>query len=415
MRTRLLVLGLLALGALVPAAPAAAAGWCGTPSVTDRPAVLTGHPVRVVYTVGADAPDRSVELAPRIWADVETIDGWWRGQDSSRTPRFDLATFPCGLQVDLTFLRLAATSGDLRVTETRHERVWDELAQLDGADDTKFLVYYDGPVDDDNRCGEGAGYGDGMGAAVIYLAACQDVATATVAAHELLHAMGAAAALAPNACPQSSGHVCDGSGDILHQWAQYVPLSSFVLDLGRNDYYGHGGTWLDVQRLPWLRRLEARSTVTLALEGTGSVTSDVPGIACTATCTTDWDPGSVVELEAQPAPGSRFVRWTGGCDSTYTRCALTLDANETVSAVFAPARFQLTVRRTGNGAVTGGGVACGGRCAAKVTSFEPVTLRATARKGWRLKAWTGACRGAKATCTVPMRAATTVGAVFARR
>jgi hypothetical protein len=50
-----------------------------------------------------------------------------------------------------------------------------------------------------------------------------------------------------------------------------------------------------------------------------------------------------------------------------------------------------------------------------VTSYVSLTLRAMARKGWPFKGWTGTDRGSRPTRTVPMRSATTVGAVFVRR
>jgi hypothetical protein len=43
-----------------------------------------------------------------------------------------------------------------------------------------------------------------------------------------------------------------------------------------------------------------------------------------------------------------------------------------------------------------------------------VRLTATPAKGWKLRSWSGACRGAKKTCTVPMSAATSARATFVR-
>jgi hypothetical protein len=126
----------------------------------------------------------------------------------------------------------------------------------------------------------------------------------------------------------------------------------------------------------------------------------------------------VLVLTATPAAGQRFVHWTGVCGGEETRCSVLADGVTRVGAVFAPARLALTVSRTGEGAVTSttsGAIVCGGRCGARVKSYAPVTLRATPRKGWRFRRWTGACRGPGLTCTVPMTAAAKVGAVFVRR
>jgi hypothetical protein len=123
-----------------------------------------------------------------------------------------------------------------------------------------------------------------------------------------------------------------------------------------------------------------------------------------------------LRLAAEPAQGQRFVRWSGGCEGDFPRCDVLLDAAMTVSALFAPARYQLAVRVTGRGRVTGAGAACAlARCTRALTSHRLITLRATPAKGWRLKGWTGACRGARATCSVPMTSATSVRATFVRR
>ncbi|MBA3347711.1 MAG: hypothetical protein H0T13_04040, partial [Actinobacteria bacterium] len=198
-----------------------AAEWCGSVSEQDRPTTLAGHPVRVVYAIPADGADRSGERAPRISADIDEIDAWWRANDASRTPRFDVFPFACGPQVDLTLLRLRATTAEFAPSDGRWERILGELDRsgFDG-EHTKYVVYYDAPVDDPRLCGQGGGFTDRGGAAVVYLHACLTVNTASTVTHELLHTLGAlAGASAPNSCPDSRSHVCDSSGDILYTFA----------------------------------------------------------------------------------------------------------------------------------------------------------------------------------------------------
>jgi hypothetical protein len=412
-------LAALAAAAAALAGPglAEAADWCGTLSEADRPALSAGNPIRVVYAIPADGADRSGERAPRISADVDEIDAWWRANDASRTPRFDRFPFPCGPQVDLTFKRLAATGVELAPSERRWDRILEELGRAGIATrQTKLLVYYDAPVEDVRLCGQGGGFPDGEGTAVVYVQSCPTVSSASTAAHELLHTLGSlTGASAPNSCPDSPAHVCDSTGDILYTFAQTAPLASLVLDVNRDDYYAHGRPWFDIRDSPWLVHLDAQVPLALAVRGSGSVASDVPGLACVASCRTEWNAGTPLLLTAKPAAGQRFVRWTGACATETAGCDLTLDGPTAVTAFFAPARFRLALAVAGSGRLNGAGAPCAvARCLRDVVSHRALTLRATPAKGWRLRGWAGACRGAKATCRVPMTKVSSVRVRFVR-
>jgi hypothetical protein len=415
-RVLLLVAAAAAAAVLVPR-DAAAAPWCGTVSDTDRPAAVAGNPVRVLYAIPSDGTDRSAELAARISDDVEAIDAWWRGQDGARTVRFDRAAFPCGAQADIGLARLTKSASQLVPESTRFGLIVDDV--LAGRDTafTKYLVYYDGPLDSGDICGQGNGITDGTGIAIVYLTACTDISSAVVAAHELLHAFGALPSPGPpHACPGDDGHPCDSTGDLLFPYAPQAQLAVLGLDVGRDDYYGHSGSWFDVQDSRWLRKLDAQVPLAVAIAGAGTVSGDVPGLDCAASCTTEWDVSAPLSLTAEPARGQRFVRWGGAC-SGDGNCSLLLDAGKRVTALFAPETFRLSLVVRGSGSVTGPAAAirCAARCTKAVTSHEPVRLTATARTGWRLKAWAGACRGSKPVCTLPMTKASLATATFVRR
>lgn len=419
---RLVVRGLAILvvtGALTGALaePSHAAPWCGSPSVEDRAPAVTGRTIRVLYVLPADGADRTAELAPRISADVDEIGAWWRTQDPEREPRFDRASFPCGPQADILTLRLSQTAAALTSPAVRFDRIADAVEAAAGRSGyEKQLVYYDGPTDDADICGEGAGTADGVGVAVVYLGACADVPSAAVAAHELLHAFGALGRGGPpHACPDTPGHPCDSTLDLLYPSSDGSPLASLVLDVGRDDYYAHAGAWLDVQDSRWLRLVTRQVLLALGITGRGSVQSDVPGLDCAATCTTEWDQGSSVSLEALPGTGQRFIRWSGACSGTL-QCTLPLAAATSVAALFAPESYGVVVAIAGRGAVAGAGATCRlPRCLRRATSYVPLRLRATPAKGWRFAGWTGACTGRGAVCTVPMRKAASVRARFVRR
>jgi phospholipase C len=77
---------------------------------------------------------------------------------------------------------------------------------------------------------------------------------------------------------------------------------------------------------------------------------------------------------------------------------------------------QLTVKSAGSGAGTvttsPSGVSCGSTCAAKFTAGTSVKLTAAAKSGSKFAAWSGGCSGTSTTCTISLKAATSVTATF---
>jgi Divergent InlB B-repeat domain len=209
--------------------------------------------------------------------------------------------------------------------------------------------------------------------------------------------------------------VCDAEEDLMFPSIGGAALVSKVLDTGRDDYYGHAGGWTDTQDSSWLVRLDGQVPLAVTISGPGAVSADVPGLQCAATCTTTWNSGQRLALRATPGTGAKLVRWEGACTGS-AGCALTVGAGTAVSAVFAPALFRLRVSVAGRGAVRSSqtGITCRPRCSATFPSFTPVRLTATPAKGWKLRSWSGACKGSRKTCTVPMSAAANARATFVR-
>ena len=99
----------------LPVVARSAVSWCGTgqPTALDRQPNLdlsSTRQVHVSYAIPSDSPDQFASFAPRMATDVEAIDTWWRGQDPTRTVRFDLFAFPgCTTtfgKLDIGFVRL---------------------------------------------------------------------------------------------------------------------------------------------------------------------------------------------------------------------------------------------------------------------------------------------------------------------
>jgi len=404
------------LSVLTPAR--AATTWCGTASSEDRtPNALAGYPARWIYAIPSDGQDQLSSRASTMQTDAETIDAWWRTQDSARVPRNDLTQFSCGLQLDISSVRLPQSSSQLAASESAFGSIADALI-TQGFDSpfSKLVVYYDGPVSSENLCGQAASDRTGFGVAVVFVRSCAGVPSAVVAVHELVHTLGAVPRGAPHNCPPpDDGHTCDVTTDLMYPFVDTTPLTGLGLDPGRDDYYGHSGSWLDVQDSPWLVQLDRQVPFALTISGPGSVAANVPGLECSQSCTTTWNGDTRLELAATPGPGAKLVRWGGACSGALA-CGVTVAQGVTATALFAPLTYRLTVGVAGKGTVRSSlsGITCRPRCSASFSSYVPLRLTAKPAKGWRFRSWSGACRGSRPACTVPMTANTNARAVFVR-
>jgi hypothetical protein len=416
---------LVGIAALWLAPGALASGWCGSGETSaDRPDAVTGQQIHAIYADPSDGPDTFATGATQLADDVASISSWWTGQDPTRVPRFDQASFDGQTCLDISYIRLQQTgalfasggaSGAFGALE-------QDLLQ-DGIGDPykKYLVYYGGPPVENGICGTGAGdFADGPSLAAVWLNGCVGYPTDAIGAHELLHTLGALPLGAPNACtPQTDpagvsdpGHPCDSPSDVLYPYSSGAPLTSLVLDYNHDDYYAHSGSWDDIQDSDWLRHLEAPQfalAVTIA-GGAGQVESDLPGIDCTVSCTTQWDSGSNVTLTATPAAGERFVGWSGGTCISTGDCTVEVGAAKTVVAVFGPARVAFHAKVTGKGRV-----ACRPACHATEAAGQSLALTAVPATGWKFVRWAGSCAGKRTICGLSTNKAISVTAVFAKK
>lgn len=432
---RLLVpfLGVLALAvpALAHAAPPPVT-WCGSDEVaTDRvPSLEPSSPnlVRVLYAVPADGADRFFSLASGIATDATAIDAWWRGQDGARTLRFDRYPFPgCSVRfgdLDLGFVRLPRPASGYLGDPTPAVALDADLAGLSPPATQKTIVYFDGPIRDDRICGE-TDYGPTMtggrfGFAYVYLQSGCELGppgageTALVAAHELIHNLGAVPDEAPHSCPESPPHVCDSSADIMWTFLGVgETLDVVLLDVNHDDYYAHAGAWWDVQDSAWLVHLPYRR-LHVVIEGSGSLAEVPATLECPRGCDVELEDGFQVQLAPVSEPGSLFAGWTGDCGGTAPTCALTMDAPKSVTARFVQVR-RLAVSVHGRGRVTSrpAGISCPGRCAGSFASGTAITLAARPVRGYRFAGWSGACRG-RGGCVVRLDRDVRVTAAFRR-
>ncbi len=78
----------------------------------------------------------------------------------------------------------------------------------------------------------------------------------------------------------------------------------------------------------------AMLSLTTAGNGTGTVTSSAPGIACGATCNATFGLGQTVTLTPAAASGTTFTGWSGGGCVGVAACTVTLNQATTVNANF---------------------------------------------------------------------------------
>jgi hypothetical protein len=420
-----------------------AVDWCGnvqSTAVDRKPEtdISSTRQVHVTYAVPADAPDQFASFASKIASDAAAMDAWWRGQDPTRTIRFDLFAFPgCGSKagkLDIGFVRLPRV-GSLYMGDAGVDRLLGDLTQLDALSSQKHLVYYDGPnVFDQFVCGtsfvtsSSPSQGGLSGIAFVWLRSLcgGDVGAAglnaAVAVHELIHGLGSMVQPgAPHECPSpDDGHVCDATDDILYpSVTSQSRLATQVLDVGRDDYYGHSGTWFDVQDSPWLSHLPQHNlslTIAKPASAIGAVRINSPTASeCGQTCSLDVDQGITVALAAVPGKGSRFLGWRGACSGTGA-CSVSMDAAKTVTAAFGVALFRLNVSVSGVGRVSSSpaGVSCPARCSATFQASKSVRLKPKPASGYRFAGWTGSCHGS-GSCVVNMTRNRSVKATFRKK
>ena len=263
--------------------------WCGQGETADNRSpeveVSSADQVHVVYAIPSDGADRFTSLVTPIVTDVAAIDQWWQREDPTRTPRFDLYAFPgCGTRfgmLDVTVERLPGTSASYQ-GEDGFRRLTGDVG-TSAAGSVKTLTYYEGSHGG-NVCGEAwtsPPSGGAFGVAIVYLGAPSGCGSdlgnggrvALTAAHELTHTFGAVPSEAPNGC---NGHACDSSADLMTAAASSTEgLFGKILDVNKDDYYGHSGAWWDVQDSDWLMHLpQFPITVSVVSQGgTGTVGS----------------------------------------------------------------------------------------------------------------------------------------------
>jgi hypothetical protein len=239
----------------------------------DRPDEVAGPQLHAVYAVPRNGEDRGFDTTGTIAGSVSAFQGWLAGETGGPVLRLD--TFAG--ELDVTFVRLDRSDAELasRGAFVRDE-IELELARRGLLVPTKlYAVYYDGSSN--YSCGGGAwppGLVGQVGAMYLKGAPPGSIPCATNRLaegggppgffefgmlHELLHTLGFVAQCAPH--HTRAGHASDNPNDLM--WAGDAPWQLPPrLDIGRDDYYGHGSVDCpDLARSPYLTSSEPRLRV----------------------------------------------------------------------------------------------------------------------------------------------------------
>ncbi len=142
--------------------------------------------------------------------------------------------------------------------------------------------------------------------------------------------------------------------------APQIPATDFEGDKRILDGDGDGNDIVD------MGADEFGYSLTVQINGSGTVTSNPKGIDCPGDCKNTYDNGKVVTLTATPDPGFQFTGWDKDCTPCghNLNCPITMDSNKECTAIFMVTPLPPKAP-TGLTASAEGG--CGAGCVASVT------------------------------------------------
>lgn len=267
-------------------------------STLDRPDLIRGPQVHVIYFLPSDGVDRALDSDRTIADGIDRMQGWFAREGGSRW-RIDRVA---GGDVDITFIRGAHDNNHYisgGVAEAGSP-LGQELADLGfGRGEKKYLIFYGGETNDSAICGTSS---YGIPAPRTYLPGSEEwygTQYATVflrsgcrttwgagdlaghlegtAMHELVHTLTLVPPGAPHGCGiapvvvPGAGHVCTFHGallaapqlligldpertDLMFPFDLY-PLNELELDIGHDDYFQAPAALHDLSRSSFVERI----------------------------------------------------------------------------------------------------------------------------------------------------------------
>lgn len=227
----------------------------------DRPDDVEGYQVRAFYVLPSDSKDEEHDKNGRIETAFASANAWLA--KATGGPKLRLDT--CEGKLDIGFLRMSKTDAEIKA---RGAFVLDEIQDELGPRGTKILaVYYGGGST--YSCGGGQypplrvghacamylhGTPPGPNTCDVHELGRPDGTLGYFELgiiHEIFHTLGAAASCAPHL--NEEGHVSEDRRDLLYRGSEFWDIGpQMILDIGRDDYWGHGTSCLDVSKSVFL-------------------------------------------------------------------------------------------------------------------------------------------------------------------
>jgi hypothetical protein len=363
--------------------------------VTDLPDDISGAQLHFLYVVPSDGADGQLDTSGAMQQSIARIERWFVTQAGSQALRVD--TYK-GVP-DITFVRLPHSAAQTTAANPWPLWVMGEDLVAAGFNNTAkvYAAFYDGPstwacggasspalpklgamylraqlTNDPRPCRDAPGFGTGTDRPGYFEIGLL---------HEILHVIG----FAPNCAPHVSNdawrvHVNDSPTDLMYgpdakstagwNWA------IAVLDVNRDDYYRANIPGCpDLSNSPYLATLHS---VSVTVNGPGSVTSSPAGVDCPASCTAMFQ-GSVT-LTATPFSGASFRGWTGACSGAAT-CVVTGEGSASASFRLSSHRRTITLRVRAQRA-TGALRVADGYAQCRVRA--PVVVERRGKQGWSI-------------------------------
>jgi len=234
--------------------------------MADRPDDAPGLALHVLYVLPADAPDGHLDEDGSLAASLGRLDAWLAGQTGGRRLALDRYQG----QPDITCFRSARTTAELVGADGEIiDRLRPELAEAGFDQPQKVYAAYVMAPGKAPTVGEG-----GPGLACVYLASEPGPAATpgpsgvtwfdAAIGHEVIHALGGVPVGAPHfvgaadqADQAQTGHVDEDPTDLM---AARASNGLLALDVGRDDYWGHGVAGrLDLERSPYFFPIPANA------------------------------------------------------------------------------------------------------------------------------------------------------------